>query len=109
MTDKTEIGSKLKFARETKELTQREVMRLTGINSKTLSGYERDVAKPDLDTFVRLMRLYGSSADVLLGLGKGDQRLTAGEMKLLRYFRAVSRERQRDILIQLGALAKSDE
>lgn len=104
-----EIGSKLKFARESKELTQREVMHLTGINSKTLSGYERNAAKPDLDTFAALMRLYRCSADAVLEIGKGDTRLTAGEMKLLRYFRAVSGSRQRDILIQLGALAKADE
>ena len=41
-------------------------MELTGINRKTLSGYENSVAEPDLDTFARLLRLYQLSADEVL-------------------------------------------
>ena len=44
------------------------VMELTGINRKTLSGYENSVAEPDLDTFARLLRLYQLSADEVLEL-----------------------------------------
>lgn len=43
-------------------------MELTGINRKTLSGYENSVAEPDLDTFARLLRLYQLSADEILGI-----------------------------------------
>ena len=43
-------------------------MELTGINRKTLSGYENSVAEPDLDTFARLLRLYQLSADEVLGI-----------------------------------------
>ena len=42
------IGEILKNAREDKGLTQAEVMRITGINRKSLSGYENNVAEPDL-------------------------------------------------------------
>ncbi|MGN1098607.1 MAG: helix-turn-helix domain-containing protein [Clostridia bacterium] len=103
-------GEKLKFARESKELTQQEVMRLTGINNKTLSSYERGVTQPDLETFAALLKLYGQSADSFLGLGKSEpQPLSSSEMKLLRFFRSLSRSRQRDVLIQTEALARSEE
>lgn len=46
-----DIGKILKNARENKEYTQKQVMELTGIHRKSLSGYENNVAEPDLSTF----------------------------------------------------------
>ena len=48
------IGLTLKNARENKDYTQKRVMELTGINRKSLSGYENNVAEPDLNTFARI-------------------------------------------------------
>lgn len=62
------IGEILRTAREDNFYTQKKVMGLTGINRKTLSGYENSVAEPDLDTFARLLRLYQLSADEVLGI-----------------------------------------
>ena len=67
----TEFGQALRLARERRELTQTQVMALTGINNKTLSGYENGVAEPDLQTLATLLRLYQGSADQLLGLNGG--------------------------------------
>lgn len=39
------LGYILKSAREDNDLTQIQVMRLTGINNKTLSGYENGVSQ----------------------------------------------------------------
>ena len=61
-----DIGAVLKNARENKEFTQKQVMELTGINKKSLSGYENNVAEPDLQTFATLINLYGLSADEVL-------------------------------------------
>ena len=63
-----DIGAVLKNARENKEFTQKQVMELTGINKKSLSGYENNVAEPDLQTFATLINLYGLSADEVLAL-----------------------------------------
>lgn len=49
-----DIGKILKNARENKEYTQKQVMELTGIHRKSLSGYENNVAEPDLSTFAPL-------------------------------------------------------
>ena len=61
-----DIGKILKNARENKEYTQKQVMELTGIHRKSLSGYENNVAEPDLSTFATLANLYGISADEAL-------------------------------------------
>ena len=62
------IGEILRTAREDIFYTQKKVIELTGINRKTLSGYENSVAEPDLDTFARLLRLNQLSADEVLGI-----------------------------------------
>lgn len=64
-----DIGKILKNARENKEYTQKQVMELTGIHRKSLSGYENNVAEPDLSTFATLANLYGISADEALEIG----------------------------------------
>ena len=52
-----ELGYALRLARERRGLTQTQVMNLTGINNKTLSGYENNIAEPDLQTLTTLLRL----------------------------------------------------
>lgn len=61
------IGERLKQCREKKELSQVQVKELTGINNKTLSGYENNVSTPDPDTFKLLADLYGVTIDYLMG------------------------------------------
>lgn len=63
---KSMIANRLQKARNDKGLNQTEVYKLTGINNKTLSGYENDVSEPDLGTLKILATLYGVSTDYLL-------------------------------------------
>ena len=58
-----DIGAVLKNARENKEFTQKQVMELTGINKKSLSGYENNVAEPD---FPHRFRWQTASSSYLL-------------------------------------------
>ena len=66
--NEVDIGSFLKATREDLDMSQIKVMELTGINNKTLSGYENGVSQPDIQTFVVLAKLYGFSIDKLFGL-----------------------------------------
>ena len=84
----TELGPALRLARERRELTQVQVMAMTGINNKTLSGYENGVAEPDLETLAILLRLYQASADQLL----------------LAQYRQMSPELRKGLLYLLDAL-----
>ena len=61
------IGDRLRKAREKKELSQIQVKELTGINNKTLSGYENNVSTPDPETFKTLATLYDVTIDYLMG------------------------------------------
>ena len=70
-----ELGYALRLARERRGLTQTQVMNLTGINNKTLSGYENNIAEPDLQTLTPLLRLYRVSAARLLPLPVSAQAL----------------------------------
>ena len=61
------VSDRLRAARIRKSLSQIDVMRLTQINNKTLSGYENAVSEPDYSSLVLLSNIYGVSTDYLLG------------------------------------------
>lgn len=52
------IGSRLRRARERKNLSQLEVSKRTNINNRTLSRYENDGAEPDFNSLKVLANLY---------------------------------------------------
>ena len=99
----TEFGQALRLARERRELTQTQVMALTGINNKTLSGYENGVAEPDLQTLATLLRLYQGSADQLLRIDSGGR--PADEVRLRELYRAMPKERRQELLLVLETLS----
>lgn len=61
-------AKRLQEARKKAKLSQIEVFKETGINNKTLSGYENGVSEPDYETLKTLCRLYKVSPDWVLGL-----------------------------------------
>lgn len=61
------VGERLRIARDRKGVKQTKVSKDTGINNKTLSGYERNISEPDLDTIKILADYYNISLDFLLG------------------------------------------
>lgn len=63
----SDLGNRLRAAREKRGLKQTQVKEKTGINNKTLSGYENGVSEPDTDTIKKLSELYDVSTDWLLG------------------------------------------
>ncbi|MGG0796427.1 helix-turn-helix transcriptional regulator [Brevibacillus laterosporus] len=63
----SKLGDRLKETRENKNLKQTQVKVYTGINNKTLSGYENGVSEPDVETLRTLANLYEVSVDWLVG------------------------------------------
>lgn len=61
------VSERLRLARKAKSLTQVQVKNFTNIHNKTLSGYEKGVSEPDLDTLKTLANLYETSIDYLVG------------------------------------------
>ena len=81
-----DIGAVLKNARENKEFTQKQVMELTGINKKSLSGYENNVAEPDLQTFCNTDNLYELSADEVLEISTSTPSLLLSKRKFSSFY-----------------------
>jgi transcriptional regulator with XRE-family HTH domain len=67
------IGERLKQARKQRHLKQVQVAKLTGINNKTLSGYENGVSEPDYETLKILSELYEISLDFIISGGNRSQ------------------------------------
>lgn len=103
-----DIGLILKNARENKGLTQKQVMELTGINRKSLSGYENNVAEPDLYTISTLAQLYGLSLDEIFEIKGQNVQFTLSKLEslMLTHFRKLDAARQRETIIQLDALTR---
>ncbi len=103
-----DIGRILKNARENKDYTQKRVMELTGINRKSLSGYENNVAEPDLNTFAILANLYNLSAAEVLDINPtyNSIKLSVLENSMLFAFHSLPEGKQREFLVQLEALVK---
>ena len=60
------LGERLKQARKQRKLNQPDVERLTGINYKTLSNWETDLYRPNVDDLKKLALLYNVSIDFLM-------------------------------------------
>ena len=79
-----DVARRLKSARELAGKTQTQVSKDTGINNKTLSGYERNVSEPDLATFQLLADYYSVSLDYLLGKTSDPELTRKDERDILK-------------------------
>ena len=62
------LSKKLKLLRQNKKMSQSEVARSINVSHSAVSAYEADEISPSLETFVKLIELYNTSADYLLGV-----------------------------------------
>ena len=62
------IGQRIASARESNKLLQEDVAAALGVHVQTISRWERGVRTPDASYLVMLTRLFGCTADYLLGL-----------------------------------------
>lgn len=66
------LGDRLKYARECKGVSQLQVSKDLGINNKSLSGYERNVAEPDIELLKKLSNYYNMDINYIIGDAKED-------------------------------------
>ena len=66
------IGQKIKTLRKTANLTQEGLAELLGVSSQAVSKWEVGSASPDLSLIAPLCRVFGCSADELLGIGRQE-------------------------------------
>lgn len=95
------LGHILKCGREDNDLSQKKVMELTGINNKTLSGYENNISEPDFNTLLILLRLYRISIDDLI---MNEQDIAEKSLSTYDMLKKLPKNVQEDIQTQITAL-----
>lgn len=64
------FGDKLKRLRESREWSQAELARRSGITKSAISTYELDMRTPSADVVKAFAKVFGVSADYLLGIAE---------------------------------------
>lgn len=88
----SDLGARLKQARENKRLTQQEVADKFGVSNGAISGYERNYRDPDSDTLAQLADLYEVSLDWLKGRDKKGSEYTLPEDVMVRIIKEAEAE-----------------
>lgn len=60
------LNEKIKFERKRLKLTQNDLSKLLNVSQPTLAGYETGVREPDLETLLKLAKIFNCSVDYLL-------------------------------------------
>ncbi len=63
-----DFGIRLRDLRKEKKMTQKQLASRLDVSKASVSGYENNIAKPDIDALKKLAALFGVTADYLLGL-----------------------------------------
>lgn len=63
-----ELGLRLKELRHERNWTQGQVAERVGVTPSVISAYETGIRMPSYEALLKLIRLYGVSADYLLGV-----------------------------------------
>ncbi len=66
------LGERLKALREDHDIYQKEVAAYLHVSIGTISNYEQDIHKPDVDTLCRLAEFFGVTTDYLLGFRRRE-------------------------------------
>ena len=59
---------RLKMIRKESDMTQKDVYEKLGISANGYASYEQGRTEPNIDTLIKLCRIFEVSADYLLGL-----------------------------------------
>ena len=62
------MGEKLKYLRQTKNLTQKQVADRLGLAISAISSYESGSRYPSYEALIKLARMFHVSTDYLLGI-----------------------------------------
>lgn len=63
----TLFGSRLKYLRMNKKLTQRELAEIINVSTSTIGMYEKNAREPSFETLINIANYFNVSVDYLLG------------------------------------------
>lgn len=88
---KDELYKPLKEARKKLGLTQGEVAEMVDTTTSTLGNYERGYSEPDLETYIRLCKIYGLDFYSLIESAYGISGFTPEEVTLVKKYRVLGK------------------
>lgn len=102
------FGSRLKFIRRMRGLSQQVVADHLGISRSNVSAYERGLAEPDTDLIRKLAKFYAVSTDFLLDadMQSGDPQLDELRAQLWEHLISADRDTATMILNLFRKLGK---
>ncbi|WP_432405287.1 helix-turn-helix domain-containing protein [Wukongibacter sp. M2B1] len=62
------LGKKIRLLRESQKMTHDNLAKLLNVGRSTISNYERDYRKPDIDMLKKIANVFSVTTDYLLGL-----------------------------------------
>ena len=103
------FGERLKKARKSKGLTQKELAEIVGIAKTTLGNYEINFREPNLLIFGKLVEVLDADANELLGRKKSDTYYSKDESGLISLYREMNQEGQEKIIDYIDDLKTSQK
>lgn len=87
------IGQQIRRFRQQRNISQIEIAAQLGVSVRTVKNWEGDLSNPNLECLYRLLKLFHTSADELLGLSNSDHLDLSGldekeKRKIRRAFQA---------------------
>ncbi len=107
---------RLKLLREQKGLLQKNIAQQIGVGRTTYLKYEKGVSEPSFSVLIKLAEIFDTSTDYLLERTdvesfppvQASPSLSATEQTLLRSFRQLNGDGQRNAMEHLNLLLDSD-
>lgn len=93
-----EIGAKIRYYRELKGLSQKELADLIGVSNSRLGNWERGINRPDVDQLTSICKALQVSPNRLLDI---QEKFSDLELRIVTEFRK-KKELQHAIKILLG-------
>lgn len=84
---KYEIGNRIRYFRELRSLSQKELAARIGVSNSRVSNWEQGINRPDADMLVLLCQTLEVSADELLDMNTSNMRLTEDERQVIVKYR----------------------
>ena len=120
LLERKSLGEKLRNLRESYNLSQGQVAEALNIDRSTYTNYELDKTRPNLESLVKISRIFNVPAAILLPDEDGSEvtlrdisrsdnmlrTLSKEERGLIAYYRSLSKEDQAQMLAQMANLAK---
>lgn len=104
------IGGTIKAHLTICSMTQKKLAKQLNLNQRTISNYCNDISFPDLDTLSKICYILRIDLNKLMKIHEsGEQELyiqNDKEMKLIRAYRKVSKDKGTDFLESMIKLAK---